>query len=179
MAKFASMVAVATVVASMGLVACGKKDEPAAAAAPAVKVQAGKWVATTEMGGAMGGQALAGVEQALKTMSPEQKKAANLENARVEGGKMIQEMCITPEMASKTLQALADSQLKNLPGCKAPEISASGNKETMKFSCSEGKMTMALEADYKSPTENVVTTKMDLGGQGMQTTVTSKRVGDC
>ena len=42
-----------------------------------------------------------------------------------------------------------------------------------------GKMTMALEADYKSPTENVVTTKMDLGGQGMQTTVTSKRVGDC
>ena len=88
-------------------------------------------------------------------------------------------MCITADMASKTLQALADSQLKNMPGCNAPDIKTSGSKETMSFSCGEGKMSMVLEADYKSPTENVVTTKMDMAGQNMQTTVTSKRIGDC
>ena len=131
------------------------------------------------MSGPMGQQALAGMEQAFKTMTPEQKKASNLENARIEGGKLIQEMCITADMASKTLQALADSQLKNMPGCNAPEIKTSGSKETMSFSCGEGKMSMMLEADYKSPTENVVTTKMDMAGQNMQTTVTSKRIGDC
>ena len=127
----------------------------------------------------MGQQALAGMEQAFKTMTPEQKKASNLENARIEGGKLIQEMCITADMASKTLQALADSQLKNVPGCKAPELKTDGNKETMSFSCSEGKMTMVLEAVYTSPTENTVTSKLDMGGQGMQTTVNSKRIGDC
>ena len=193
MAKFASWVAMAAVVAGAGLVGCGKKDEapkpaagapaasaPAAApAAPAAKVQAGKWSATTEMGGSMGAQAQAGMEQAIKNMTPEQKKAANLENARFEGGKLIQEMCITPEMASKTLQAVADSQLKNVPGCNAPELKTDGNKETMSFSCSEGKMTMVLEAVYTSPTENTVTSKLDMGGQGMQTTVNSKRICDC
>lgn len=181
MAQFAKWVAVAAVVATAGLVGCGKKDDKAAggAAAPAAKVQAGKWSATTEMSGPMGQQALAGMEQAFKSMTPEQKKAANLENARIEGGKLVQEMCITADMASKTLQSIADSQLKNAPGCKAPEVKTDGSKETMSFSCGEGKMSIVLEANYKSPTENVVTSKMDMGGQSMQTTVTSKRIGDC
>ena len=38
---------------------------------------------------------------------------------------------------------------------------------------------MVLEAVYTSPTENTVTSKLDMGGQGMQTTVNSKRIGDC
>lgn len=186
MNKLSSMVAVVAMIAGVGLVGCGKKDDVATAGAPAAasavaaqKVQPGKWTATTEMSGPMGAQALAGMEQAFKSMTPEQKKAANLDNARIEGGKLIQEMCITPEMATKTLQALADSQLQSVPGCQAPEIKTDGNKESMKFSCGEGKMSMSLEAVYTSPTENTVTSAMDMGGQGMKTTVTSKRTGDC
>ena len=192
--------AVAAVVACAGLMGCSKKEEtpssppaaaapapaPAAAPAPAPapaaaaqKVQPGKWQAVTEMSGPMGQQALAGMEQAFKTMTPEQKKAANLDNAKVEGGKLIQEMCITPEMAGKTLQSLADSQLKNMPGCSPADVKTDGNKESMRFSCGEGKMSMNLEAVYVSPTENTVTSTMDMAGQGMTTTVTSKRVGDC
>lgn len=195
-------IAVAAVVVCAGLMGCSKKEEtpssppaaaapaPAPAAAPAPppapapaaaaqKVQPGKWQATTEMSGPMGQQALTGVEQALKTMSPEQKKAANLDNAKIEGGKLVQEMCITPEMAGKTLQSLADSQLKSMPGCSPADVKTDGNKESMHFSCGDGKMSMDLEAVYVSPTENTVTSKMDMAGQGMTTTVTSKRVGDC
>ena len=182
MNKLSTFMALVAVAAGVGLTGCGKKDDTAAAgapAAPAQKVQPGKWTATTEMSGPMGQQALAGMEQAFKSMTPEQKKAANLENARIEGGKLIQEVCITPEMATKTLQALADSQLKNVPGCQAPEIKTDGNKESMKFSCGEGKMSMTLDATYTSPTENVVSSAMDMNGQGMKTTVTSKRIGDC
>ncbi|MEG0113355.1 MAG: DUF3617 family protein, partial [Comamonas sp.] len=166
--------AVAAVVACAGLMGCSKKEEapssPPAAAAPAPapaaaapapapaaaaqKVQPGKWQATTEMSGPMGQQALAGMEQAFKTMTPEQKKAANLDNAKVEGGKLVQEMCITPEMAGKNLQSLADSQLKNMPGCSPADIKTEGNKESMRFTCGEGKMSMVLEAVYTSPTEN-------------------------
>jgi len=40
-------------------------------------------------------------------------------------------------------------------------------------------MSMVLEAVYVSPTENTVTSTMDMAGQGMTTTVSSKRVGDC
>ena len=190
--------AVAAVVACAGLMGCSKKEEtpssPPAAAAPAPapiaapapapaaaaqKVQPGKWQATTEMSGPMGQQALTGVEQALKSMTPEQKKAANLDNAKVEGGKLVQEMCITPEMAGKNLQSLADSQLKNMPGCSPADIKTEGNKESMRFTCGEGKMSMVLEAVYTSPTENTVTSTMDMAGQGMTTKVSSKRVGDC
>lgn len=196
MEKLTGMAVVAVVVCA-GLIGCSKKEEtpssppaaapavaPAAAPAPAPaaaapKVQPGKWQAITEMSGPMGQQALAGMEQAFKTMTPEQKKAANLDNAKVEGGKLVQEMCITPEMAGKTLQSLADAQLKNMPGCSPADVKSDGNKESMRFSCGDGKMSMDLEAVYVSPTENTVTSKMDMGGQGMTTTVTSKRVGDC
>lgn len=183
MKRMSSMLAVVAVAAGVALVGCSKKDDApgatAASAVPAQKVQPGKWTATTEMSGTMGAQAMAGMEQAFQSMTPEQKKAANLDNARIEDGKLIQEVCITPDMATRTLQALADSQLKSVPGCLAPEIKSDGNKESMQFSCGEGKMSMRLEAVYTSPTENEVTSSVDMGGQGMQTIVTSKRIGDC
>lgn len=179
----------AAAVAVMGLVACGdKKNGAAAPAAPAaapaaaaggVKVQAGKWLVTTEMAGPMGQQSLAGMEQALKQMTPEQRKAAHMENARVEGGKLVQEVCISPEMAGRTLQSIADSQVKNLPGCTTPEIKADGNKESMVLACGEGKFKMSLQADYASPTANTVQSSMTTPGGTIDSTVVSKRIGDC
>lgn len=170
----------AGVVACLGLAACSdKKDTAAAPAAAAEKVKAGKWTSTTEMAGPVGAQALAGMEQALKQMSAEQKKAANMETARIENGKLVQEMCITPEMAKNSLASVADSQLKSMPGCGAPETSVNGKVEAMTWSCSDGKFKLSLQANYASPTENTVNMTMTTPGGAMETKVSSKRLGDC
>ncbi|GAB2456141.1 hypothetical protein GCM10027082_03630 [Comamonas humi] len=163
------------------LAACGDKEAdraPAVAPAPA-KVQAGQWRVTTEMTGPLGQQSLAGMEQALKQMTPEQRKAAHMDNARIEGGKLVQEVCITPEMAGRTLQSIVDAQAKDLPGCAAPEIQSSGQQESLVLSCGEGRFRMSLQADYASPTENTVRSSTTTPGGTLDSTVRSQRIGDC
>lgn len=165
--------------AALLLAACGDRQHSGPAPAAPAKVQPGQWRITTEMAGSLGQQSLAGIEKVLGELTPEQRKAAHMENARIEGGKLLQEVCITPEMAGKTLQSVADSQIRNMPGCSTPEIHTDGNKESLVLACGDGQFRLSLQAEYASPTENTVQSSMATPGGTVDSTVVSKRIGDC
>ena len=112
-------------------------------------------------------------------ITPEQRKAAHMENARIEGGLLVQEVCITPEMAGRTLQSIVDAQAKDLPGCSAPEIHTDGDKESLVLACGDGQFRLSLQAEYASPTDNTVRSSMSTPGGSIDSTVRSRRIGDC
>lgn len=165
--------------AALLLAACGDRQHSAPAPAAPAKVQPGQWRITTEMAGPLGQQSLAGMAQALHQMTPEQRKAAHMENARIEGGLLVQEVCITPEMAGRTLQSIVDAQAKDLPGCSAPEIHTDGDKESLVLACGDGQFRLSLQAEYASPTDNTVRSSMSTPGGSIDSTVRSRRIGDC
>jgi hypothetical protein len=159
------------------LAACGdapKKDSesagpPAEATAPAaIKLQPGKWQATSEL-----------VSMEVPGMPPELAKA-NV------GQKTTFENCITPEQAEKPASDFFTNAQNT--DCKAQDFTMAGGKLAATMTCVDrntpGEMTMTMDGDYTpisyAATMTMVTSGAPGGGEMKITAKTEgKRIGEC
>ncbi|MES2757002.1 MAG: DUF3617 domain-containing protein [Pseudomonadota bacterium] len=148
----------------------------ALAAQPALaqNIKPGVWETNNKIGAGGGRlqEAMAMVQQQMKTMSPDQR--ARIEGAMASQGVVISsdgvvaKVCITPEMAAKRQLPI---QQRSNGNCSYQADAPVGNTMTYYFSCANPKTLGEGKATFVSPTAYTSTTRVTTTATGTSETV--------